>query len=67
MQHTLTTEIRKTDEISIRVLEHINTQPSNSLLTTEHIIELLKHFKILTELPSDDGINYFIYALPSPT
>ena len=65
-QHTLTTEIRKTGEIPERVLERIGTQPSNSLLTNEHIIELLKHFKILTELPSDDGINYFMPCLLQP-
>ena len=59
-----TTEIRKTDEICIRVLERIGTH--NSLLTIEHIIELLKHFKILTELPSDDGIAYFMPCLLQP-
>ena len=65
-QHTLTTEIRKTGEIPVRLLERIGTQPSNSLLTNEHIIELLKHFKILTELPSDDGVIYFMPCLLQP-
>ena len=58
------TEIRKTEEIFIGVLECIGTQ--NSLLTIEDIVELLKHFKILTELPSDDGIVYFIPCLLQP-
>ena len=65
-QHTVAAEIRKTGEIPERVLERIGTQPSNSLLTNEHIIELLKHFKILTELPSDDGIVYFMPCLLQP-
>ena len=65
-QHTVTTEIRKTGEIPESVLERIGIQPSNSLLTNEDIIELLKHFKILTELPSDDGIVYFMPCLLQP-
>ena len=65
-QHTCTTEIRKTGEIPVRVLKRIGTQPSHSLLTNEHIIELLKHFGILTELPSDDGIVYFMPCLLQP-
>ena len=65
-QHTLTTEIRKTGEVPVRLLERIGTQPSNSVLTNEHIIELLKHFKILTELPSDDGVVYFMPCLLQP-
>ena len=65
-QHTLTTEIRKTGEIPVRVLERIATQTSNSLLRIEHIIDLLKHFKILTELSSDDGITYFMPCLLQP-
>ena len=39
---------------------------SNSVLTNEHIFELLKHFKILTELPSDDGVVYFMACLLQP-
>ena len=64
--HAITTEIRKTGEIPVWVLEHICTQPSNSVLTNEHIFELLKHFKILTELPSDDGVVYFMPCLLQP-
>ena len=61
-QHTITTEIRKTGEISVRVLERIGAHPSSSLLTNEHIIELLKHFKLLTKLHSDDRL-YFMPCL----
>ena len=64
--HAITTEIRKTGEIPVWVLEHICTQPSNSVLTNEHIFELLKHFKILTKLPSDDGVVYFMPCLLQP-
>ena len=64
--HTITTEIKETGEIPVWVLEHICTQPSNSVLTNEHIFELLKHFKILTELPSDDGVVYFMPCLLQP-
>ena len=48
------------------MLERISSQPSSSLLTNEHIIELLKHFKILTEFVSDDGIAYFMPCLLHP-
>ena len=65
-QHTLTAEIRKTGEISERVLKRIGTQPSCSLLTNEHIIELLKHFKILTEFHSDEKTAYFMPCLLQP-
>ena len=65
-QHTLTTEIRKTGEIPVRVLERISIQPSNSLLTNEHIIELLKHFKILTEFHLEEKLVYFMPCLLQP-
>ena len=64
--HTSATEVRKTGEIPSKVLEHISSQPSSSLLTNEHIIELLMHFKILTEFVSDDGIAYFMPCLLHP-
>ena len=64
--HTITAEIRKTGEIPVRVLERISTQSSSRLLKNEYIIELLMHFKILTELPSDDGIIYFMPCLLQP-
>ena len=65
-QHTITTEIRKTGEIPERVLERIVIQPSSSLIMNEHIIELLKHFKILTKLHYDDRIAYFMPCLLQP-
>ena len=65
-EHTITTEIRKTGEISERVLERISTRPSRSLLTNEHVIELLKHFKILTKLHSDEKMVYFMPCLLQP-
>ena len=65
-QHSITTEIRKTGEIPEKVLERIGTQPSSSLLTNEHIIELLKHFKILTKLHYDNKIVYFMPCLLQP-
>ena len=65
-QHTITTEIIKTGEISERVLKRIGAQPSSSLLTNEHIIELLKHFKILTEFHHDEKIAYFMSCLLQP-
>ena len=61
--HTITAEIRKTGEIHAKVLKRISTQSSSSLLKNEHIIELLMHFKILTKLPSDDGVIYFMPCL----
>ena len=66
--HTITAQVRKTGEIHARVLEHITSQSSSSLLKSEHIVELLKHFKILTELPSDDDdeIVYFMPCLLRP-
>ena len=64
--HTTAAEIRKTGEIHARVLKRISTQSSSSLVKNEHIIELLTHFKILTELPSDDGGIYFMPCLLRP-
>ena len=49
--HTSAPEVRKTGEIPISELQkHIDAQPSSSLLTNDHVVKLLKHFKILTEL-----------------
>ena len=64
--HTIAAEIRKTGEIHARVLDRISTQSSSSLLKNEHIIELLRYFKILTELTSDDGVIYFMPCLLHP-
>ena len=66
VHHTSAAEVRKTGEIPSKVLERISSQPSSSLLTNEHIIELLKHFKILTEIISDDSITYFMPCLLQP-
>ena len=61
--HTSAGEIRKTGEIPSEELQHISSQPSSSLLTTKHIVDLLKHFKILTEMVSDDSLTYFMPCL----
>ena len=61
--HTSADEIRKTGEIPSEELQHISSQPSSSLLTTKHIVDLLKHFKILTEMVSDDSLTYFMPCL----
>ena len=66
VQHTFTAEVRKTGEIPIKVIERIGTQPSSSLITNEHVLELLKHFRILTELSSADGTAYFMPCLLQP-
>ena len=64
--HTSAATVRKTGEIPSKVLERISSQPSSSLLTNEHIIELLKHFKILTKIVSDDRTTYFMPCLLHP-
>ena len=64
--HTAAAKVRKTGEIPSEVLERISSQPSSSLLTNEHIIELFKHFKILTEIGSNDRITYFMPCLLHP-
>ena len=61
--HTAAAEIRRTGEIPTQVLERISSQPSSSLLRNKHIIELLKHFEILTEI---DGLIYFMPCLLHP-
>ena len=62
--HTSAAEIRKTGEIPISELQkHIDAQPSSSLLTNDHVVKLLKHFKILTELR--DGV-FFMPCLLQP-
>ena len=46
--HTSAAEVRRIGEIPINELpKHIDTQPTSSLLTNDHVIKLLKHFKIL--------------------
>ena len=42
-------------------MKYIYAQPSSSLLMNEHILELLKHFNILTELP--DGMCFMPWLL----
>jgi len=64
--HTAAAKIRKTGEIPVRLLDHINAQPSNSPLRNVHILELLKHFKILTKLHSGDDSAYFMPCLLQP-
>ena len=64
--HTSAAEIRKTGEIPVKLLDRINAQPSNSPLTNKQIFELLKHFKILTELHSGDDAAYFMPCLLQP-
>ena len=64
--HTSAADIRKTGEIPSKVLERIVSQPSGSPLTNKHIIELLKHFKILTEFVSDGRTVYFMPCLLQP-
>ena len=64
--HTFTAQIRKTGEIPSDVLEHIGTQSSSSPLTNEHVIELLKHYKILTELCSGGEMFCFMPCLLQP-
>ena len=64
--YTSAAKIRKTGEIPVRLLDRINAQPSNSPLTNEHILELLKHFKILTKLHSSDTAAYFMPCLLQP-
>jgi len=49
--HTSAAKVRKTGELPGELVKRICAQPSKSLLTNEHILELLKHFKILIELP----------------
>ena len=66
VHHTSAAEVRKTGEIPSKVLERISSQPSSSLLTNECIIELLKHFKILTEIVSDESVTYFMPCLLHP-
>ena len=62
--HTSAEKVRKTGEIPISELQkHINAQPRSSLLTNDHVVKLLKHFKILTELR--DGI-FFMPCLLKP-
>jgi len=64
--HASAVEIRKTGEIPVRLLDRINAQPINSQLTNEHILELLKHFKILTKLHAGDDAAYFMPCLLQP-
>ena len=62
--HTSAEKVRKTGEIPISELQkHIDAQPTSSLLTNDHVVQLLKHFKILTELR--DGI-FFMPCLLKP-
>ena len=63
VHHTSAAEIRKTGEIPVRVLKRIGAQPTNSRLTNEHILDLLKHFNILAEFHNG---AYFMPCLLQP-
>ena len=65
-EHTAATEIRKTGEISSDQLERISIQSSSSPLTNYQVINLLKHFKILTEYHFNDKIVNFMPCLLQP-
>ena len=58
--------IGKTGELPEKLVKRISTEPSNKLLTNEHILELFKHFKIMIELPSGDRTVYFMPCLLQP-
>ena len=57
-------EHRKTGEISLDVLEVMSSQQTGSMLKGSHIVDLLKHFNILTKMPSND--RYFMPCLLLP-
>ena len=59
-------KIRKTGEISREVLHRIckSDNTSGKLLQTHHIIELLKHLNLITEIPSEtEGSIFFMPCL----
>ena len=48
-------EIRKTGEVPLKLLEHLEGQGATaSRITNQMAIHLLKHFKIMTEIPNED-------------
>ena len=49
--HTSAANVRKTGELPGKLVKRICAQPSSSLLTNQHSLELLKHFNIMTERP----------------
>ena len=64
--NTSASEIRKTGEIPGEVVKRILAQPSKSPLKNQYIVNLLKHFKILTELRSGDETVFFMPCLLQP-
>ena len=64
--NTSALEVRKTGEIPLKVVKRIIAHPSKSPLKNQHIIDLLKHFKILTELYSGDATAFFMPCLLQP-
>ena len=61
--HTQAKQIRKTGEISVDLLNCDDPKLTQPPLKSKHILELLKHFKILTQLPSG---RYFMPCLLQP-
>ena len=64
--HTSAPYVRKTGEVPGELVKYICAQPSKSPLKNQHIIDLLKHFKILTELYSGDATVFFMPCLLQP-
>ena len=64
--NTSAPEVRKTGEIPGEIVKRILAQPSKSPLKSQHIINLLKHFKILTELYSGNATIFFMPCLLQP-
>ena len=63
INYTIADRIRKTGVILQHVLDKAKSQDPSSPLNAQHLINLLKHYKLIKEVKQDGDISYFMPCL----
>ena len=63
VNYTIADTIRKTGVIPQYVLDKAKSQDPSSPLNAQHLINLLKHYKLIKEIKQDGDISYFMPCL----
>ena len=63
VNYTIADTIRKTGVIPQHVLDKAKSQDQSSPLNAQHLINLLKHYKLIKEVNQNDDIFYFMPCL----
>ena len=61
--YTIADRIRKTGVIPQHVLDKAKSQDQSSPVNAQHLINLLKHYKLIKEVKQDGDISYFMPCL----